>query len=344
MKISSFKETAKSEMCFMPGGIGMQDTLGMQMIMDSKGNYYHINNENRVVILRQNENNDEEVWESKTEYVDIERYDWKKYLKQFCYLAAVVGRRTEELNKCLSEVDLEICDLLHLAELYDLTEEEEIRAMKLMKDARQRRRDIKDEMVCLEYFQHHFGTVENVKEARLIIKQIERLDKRVYHPRKLPDLFEDVQGRETKRIFSKESVASSTVSGEQNRMNMEGADIMAQEKKHTIFDEQKNDWLTFARAQYTFFQNIPQYMINLQIELQELDEQIEAVMQDMENINFNASQGYKIVKELKDLRNARKEKKEELESLKILATELDCRELAARCVSAMEAMEEVHSL
>ena len=37
-------------------------------------------------------------------------------------------------------------------------------------------------------------------------------------------------------------------------------------------------------------------------------------------------------------------KQEELESLKILATELDCRELEARCVSAMEAMEEVHSL
>ena len=62
--------------------------------------------------------------------------------------------------------DKKICDILHLVELYDLTQEEELHAMELLKDSRQKRRDIKDEMTCLEYFHTSLGTDANVSEAR----------------------------------------------------------------------------------------------------------------------------------------------------------------------------------
>ena len=88
----------------------------------------------------------------------IEQIKTTNWLWQFCYMASMVGRRNDELTKELSEVNQEICDVLHWVELYDLTEKEEIHSIELLKDARQRRRDIKDEMTCLDYFQTSFGT------------------------------------------------------------------------------------------------------------------------------------------------------------------------------------------
>ena len=272
---------------------------------------------------------------------DIAHFDWLDYLWQFCYMAAMVGNRHDELTKELSEVDQVICDILHLVELYDLKDEEELRTIKMLKETRQRRRDIKDEMICLDYFQTSFGTETNIAEAKSIIKQIKKLDHRVYRPRQLPELFEGMKGRETdKKLYlmkkaqeEKQDECADVVLEQEGGYNMEYV------RKETVYDTKTNDWVEFARQQLEFYQNIPQYMINIQIELDAIDGAIENALVQIEDANYNVAQGYKAFKELKDLRNERKEKQRELQCLKAITEGLDCKgmqEIYQNSVSAVE--------
>ena len=263
---------------------------------------------------------------------DIAKYDWMEYLQKFCYLASKAGGRHNELTRHLSEVDQEICDIMHLVELYELTEDEELHAINLLKDSRQKRRDIKDEMTCLEYFQTSFGTADNITGAKNIIKQIKRLEHRVYHPRQLSEVFKNVRGRETGRsLYSKcsneEKAALKEIDIVEIEAGTEGEDVMEYVRRETIYDTQSNDWLSFAKTQLDFFRNVPQYMMNLQLELNEIDCAIEETLTMIEDANYNVAQGYKAFKELKDLRNERKEKQKELQCLKVLTEELNCAEM-----------------
>lgn len=272
---------------------------------------------------------------------DIAHFDWIDYLWQFCYMASMVGKRSEELKKELSEVDQEICDMLHLVELYELTSEEEFRTVKLLKDARQRRRDIKDEMTRLDYFQTSFGTETNITEAKNVIKQIKKLDHRVYKPRQLPELFEGMKGRETDR--NAYMMPQNRKEEADNCINIideqKGENVMEYVRKETIYDTKTNDWIAFVREQLDFYQNIPQYMINLQIELDAIDSTIEETLVQIEDANYNVAQGYKAFKELKDLRNERKEKQRELQCLKAITEGINCvamQEVYQNSVSAVE--------
>ena len=55
----------------------------------------------------------------------------------FCYLSTSAKTYQESMSEKLSEVDKEICDLLHYIELYDLTNEEGLKAIDLLKEASQ---------------------------------------------------------------------------------------------------------------------------------------------------------------------------------------------------------------
>lgn len=357
----------------------MRNSYGMQFIMDGNGNYYRTNKDNQLVVAANREEASvftlfdanqrigggkkatfyftipvgDECGGSKTpienvDYVekdlnrfDIAHFDWGDYLWQFCYMASMVGRRNDELTKELSEVNQEICDVLHWVELYDLTEKEEIHSIELLKDARQRRRDIKDEMTCLDYFQTSFGTEKNVAEAKSIIKQIKKLDYRVYRPRQLPELFDGMKGRETDRktyalkVKQKEKTDKSV----SFLTEQKGGSVMEYTRKETTYDTKINDWLAFAREQLNFYQDIPQYMINLQMELETIDGAIEEAVLQIEDANYNVAQGYKAFKELKDLRNERKEKYKELKCLKAITEGMNCiemREIYQNSVSAVE--------
>ena len=94
----------------------------------------------------------------------------------------------------------------------------------------------------------------------------------------------------------------------------------------TVYDQKENDWLGFARQQVEFYRNAGQYMMNLQIEIDTIDQEIEDVMEKIEDANYNVAQGYKVFKELKDLRNERKSKAQELE---VLQTMTECFDLDA---------------
>ena len=63
--------------------------------------------------------------------------------------------------------------------------------MELLRVCRENRRDIKDELQRIEYFQNNFGTNMNVAKAKQALKCIKGLETRKYRPRKYDELFEN---------------------------------------------------------------------------------------------------------------------------------------------------------
>jgi hypothetical protein len=111
----------------------------------------------------------------------------------------------------------------------------------------------------------------------------------------------------------------------------------------TVFDNRENDWLGFARQQMEFYRNAGQYMDNLQIEINTIDEEIEDVMEKIEDANYNVAQGYKVFKELKDLRNERKEKENELQMLRVMTESFDMDAMAEAFSYNVEEIEKMTS-
>lgn len=129
----------------------------------------------------------------------MENTDWSEFVNYFIFLSTGAKGYQDELAKQHSDIEKEICDLLHYVELYDLTDEEGLKAMDMLKDARQRRRDVKDEISRTEYFQKMIGTSANVAKARGFLTEIKKLDTRKYFPRQLEGLFDGMSDRATDR-------------------------------------------------------------------------------------------------------------------------------------------------
>lgn len=272
----------------------------------------------------------------------MENTDWSEFVNYFIFLSSGAKGYQEELSKQHSDIEKEICDLLHYVELYDLTDEEGLKAMNMLKDARQRRRDIKDEISRTEYFQKMLGTSANVAKARGFLTEMKKLDTRKYFPRQLEGLFDGMSDRATDRDLFRQRRENQDVYVEE-----EYEDIYAEEEEQemsfveTVFDNKENDWLGFARQQMEFYQNAGQYMINLQIEIGAIDNAIEEVMEKIENANYNVTQGYKVFKELKDLRNERKAKAQELEVLRTMTECFDINSMADALAYNVDEIERI---
>lgn len=115
---------------------------------------------------------------------------WEAYLEQFCQVAAELPNYKKELGRLLSDIDMQICDIMHYIEFYEMDTEKSVRMVKLLQESRKQRREVKDELLRTEQFQKSLGTVANLKSAKAAIRQMDMLDTRIYHPRKLGDLFE----------------------------------------------------------------------------------------------------------------------------------------------------------
>lgn len=97
----------------------------------------------------------------------------------------------------------------------------------------------------------------------------------------------------------------------------------------------------YSMQQAKLYANAEQYIYNRQADLNEIDIQIEQILNEIEDSNYNAVQGHKVVKQLKELRNFRKEKQKELGCLYILTERFDCGVMAnimKACVSEMESV------
>ena len=84
---------------------------------------------------------------------DIASVDWKEYLTHFTYVIEALSGYRDSLIKAESDVDLKICDILHYIELCDTSDEEAAKLVDLLKECREHRRDVKDEIIRLDAFQ-----------------------------------------------------------------------------------------------------------------------------------------------------------------------------------------------
>lgn len=295
-----------------------------------------------------NKNNTEEyteadVWIEEPEY-DISKLDWCDYLKNFCYLISTATNYMGQLQKQISDVDLEICDLLHYIELCEIEENEDEKLILMIKNARQRRRDAKDALDAVKQFQESIGNQANLIKAKKVLQRLEVLDQRKYIPRKFPELFEKgVKGvpYSVPRLPKQEECTEKSLNGmQQDRRVVHMSEI----RRETVFDTKKMDWLQFAKDQIEFYKNAEQHIVNLQIDINDIDMKIENTLKQIEEGSFSAVQGYLAFKKLRDLRNERKEKQQELEKVSILVDPFNCEAIQEHFEDSVEKIQTLISV
>lgn len=102
-------------------------------------------------------------------------------------LAAEALHRKEELINQLSEVDKELCDINHYIEFCNLNAAQGYKAYKMIKDRRVKRRSIKNELDVLNMI---LGKKLSESVTNEITNVVSRMDKRIYEPRVLNELFD----------------------------------------------------------------------------------------------------------------------------------------------------------
>lgn len=279
---------------------------------------------------------------------DLSEMDWAEYLIHFTYLVEGIKAYRDDLARKHSDIEQKICDILHYIELCETGDKEAIDLIELLRVCRENRRDIKDELHRIEYFQTNLGTNANAAKAKQALRSMKGLETRKYKPRKYEELFENCVMKE-RRLQKKDLCAAQTFqeskkerfSAEQLPADEGGEEMMLEERRYTPYDGKKNDWLLFARQQADFYRNAGQYIRNLQMDIHEIDCEIEDILQGTEDANCNVAQGYKVFKRLKELRLERKDKWKELDCLYALTCDLDCEALAAACEANLTEVERV---
>ncbi len=277
---------------------------------------------------------------------DLSEIDWAEYLTHFTYLVEGLKDYREQLAKKHSDIEQKICDILHYIELCETSEEEAIDLVELLRVCRENRRDIKDELQRIEYFQNNFGTNMNVAKAKQALKCIKGLETRKYRPRKYDELFENctLKDKRLQRADIRETepgyeIPKQRFVVESAQKDEGGEETMLEERNITPFDGKENNWLAFARQQAEFYRNAGQYITNLQMDIREIDEEIEEILLETEDTNCNVTQGYKVFKRLKELRLERKSKSMELDCLYALTDYIDCDAFADTCEANLAEVE-----
>ena len=107
-------------------------------------------------------------------------------IKNIEVYAKQLEQRRIYLNHMLSQVDQEISDIEHAAEFYQLNAARGYKLYKLLRDARIRRREYKNEISRISIIQESsFAEYKN----GTVSKRIEGLEHRKYKPRVLEELF-----------------------------------------------------------------------------------------------------------------------------------------------------------
>ncbi len=276
---------------------------------------------------------------------DISNLDWEEFLTHFTYVIESLANYKSSLIKAESDVDLEICDILHYIELCDVNDDEATRLIGLLRECREHRREVKDEIVRVDTFQRTIGNSANVVKAKEALKAIKGLENRRYTPRKLSELFENSEMRVP--LAGEKHRQDDYVSqvNENDAVVIDEGDVrketedMEYVRKCTVFDGRDNDWMAFAVQQAEFYRNVNQYIINIKLDIEDIDDEIADLMDEIDASNCNVTQGYKMLKHLKELRNKRKEKEKELECLYILTERFDVAAMTDECESNVYEME-----
>lgn len=279
---------------------------------------------------------------------DLSKMDWAEYLIHFTYLVNGIKDYRDELAKKHSDVEQKICDILHYIELCETDDGEAVDLVELLRVCRENRRDIKDELQRIEYFQTNLGTNANLAKAKQALKSIKGLETRKYKPRKYDELFENCVMKE--RRLQKDDLSDTQDYRESRKERLDigktiddegGEEIMTEERRYTPFDGKENDWLAFAKQQAEFYRNAGQYISNLQLDIREINDEIEDILCETEEANCNVAQGYKVFKRLKELRLERKAKAQELNCLYAMTDYIDCEALANTCEDNLKEVENI---
>ena len=275
---------------------------------------------------------------------DLSEIDWLKYLEHFINVSSEVKTYRDKLTNNLTDIDQKICDILHYIELCETKSGEAEDLVELLRICRENRRDIKDELLRTEYFQTNFGTSINISKAKQAAKSIKGLETRKYAPRKYNLLFKDCVMKSSPPV--KEALHNAEdnkihVITEQKNIYRGGKDIMTEDKCVTTLDGKENNWLSFAKQKAEFYRNAEQYMINLNIEINEIDKVIENTLAEAEDVNCNAAQGYNIFKTLKELRIKRKNKLHELNCIYAMTDGVDCSAFAEIFEKSLDELESI---
>lgn len=115
--------------------------------------------------------------------IDYSIYDKVVEIENF---AKDIKLRYLYLKSKLHEVELEIVDIEHAAEFYNLNASQGYKIYKMLHDSRNERRKIKDEMLKIEYIMD--GTMKTALNNKMS-QSILGLDNRQYTPRVLKELF-----------------------------------------------------------------------------------------------------------------------------------------------------------
>lgn len=117
--------------------------------------------------------------------------DWNSYIEDLIGFSSQLKQYRVNLNYMLSEVDKEICDIMHYIEFNNLDAAKGYKVYKMIKDCRMRRRKIKDEHEKVNAAIQVLANDELIEKMRTALKQMRGLEQRLYTPRVLSELFED---------------------------------------------------------------------------------------------------------------------------------------------------------
>ncbi len=127
--------------------------------------------------------------EDKKPINDMFNVNWETTLSHLNYMSSNIEGYRSSLNMRLSDIDQEICDVMHYLEFEDLDESALIDVSKMLKKMRQNRREIKDEMDRANAMCSTFLTDDFQLKLQQSISMIEKMKMRKYTPRKLEGLF-----------------------------------------------------------------------------------------------------------------------------------------------------------
>ncbi len=250
---------------------------------------------------------------------DMDKIDLVELTEKISFIYQNINSYQKRLQGELGAVDEELCDLAHFIELYD-SDEKALELVHQIYGCRKRRRSIKDQLYKAETFSKlfkHDGIEIVLKEIR---NHMKKLKTREYMPRVLAGMFVGAAKRKEELSPPGQDKKEQEVKPEEEYMEEQ----MNYERQDTIYDEAKTNWDAMVMQQKEFFENAQQYIINLQLDLEELDKRIENFMERCESTKCNVTQGYKLLMQLKDMRCKRAEKIKELNKVSTIVECFDC--------------------
>lgn len=130
---------------------------------------------------------DKEIKDTEKVFVSENIQRWLDKISDLNGLASDALHRKEKLNQQLSNIDKEICDVLHYIEFCNLNAAQGYKAYKMIKERRIIRRSIKNELNVLNII-----LSKKISETATdeINKCVAGMDKRTYEPRVLKELFD----------------------------------------------------------------------------------------------------------------------------------------------------------